>query len=97
MSERPAKLTAVTWVLAAPMPPTILENRLCRNAPLDWFYPAKGSFPIGKEICGKCSVVDECLEFALVNEIRFGIWGGKNDLQRKQIMKARLLDERENE
>jgi len=70
------------------LPEEIVKKRLCRNAPLDWFYPDKGSFPIGKRICVKCEVSDECLQFALENEIRFGVWGGLTDFQRKQISKS---------
>lgn len=70
------------------LPENIVKKRLCKNAPLDWFYPDKGSFPIGKRICVKCEVSDECLQFALENEIRFGVWGGLTDFQRKQISKS---------
>ena len=70
------------------LPEEIVEKRLCKNAPLDWFYPDKGSFPIGKRICVKCEVSEQCLQFALENEIRFGVWGELTDYQRKRISKS---------
>lgn len=36
-----------------------------------------------------CPLLDECLEFALVNNERFGIWGGTDPEQRKGIRKRR--------
>lgn len=29
-----------------------------------------------KAVCSRCSVVDDCLVYAIVNPVRFGVWGG---------------------
>jgi WhiB family redox-sensing transcriptional regulator len=29
-----------------------------------------------KEVCGRCSVVDDCLVYAITNSVTDGIWGG---------------------
>lgn len=42
-----------------------------------------------KEICASCSVRTECLEMALANDEQYGIWGGKTEAERWQIIKAR--------
>ena len=86
MNDR-KKPTRFHYMEVDKLPEEIIKKRLCRNAPLDWFYPDKGSFPIGKRICVKCEVSDECLQFAIENEIRFGVWGGLTDFQRKKISK----------
>lgn len=45
-----------------------------------------------KEICNGrpvCVVREECLEYALRNRIDFGVLGGKSELQRRKILRAR--------
>jgi WhiB family redox-sensing transcriptional regulator len=40
-------------------------------------------------ICNDCPVKDECLEYALdINETH-GIWGGLNELERKNLTNRR--------
>lgn len=47
------------------------------------FFPIIGGrMDIGKEICRLCVVKDECLEYALVNNINEGIWGGTSGRER---------------
>lgn len=36
-----------------------------------------------KTLCGGCPVNEKCLDFALKNEIKYGIWGGKTPQERK--------------
>jgi WhiB family redox-sensing transcriptional regulator len=38
-----------------------------------------------KEICAICSVRGPCLEYALAIREPHGIWGGLNELERKQL------------
>lgn len=39
-----------------------------------------------KALCNECSVSNECLEFALNEEIEFGIFGGTTPEERKQLV-----------
>ena len=39
-----------------------------------------------KEICTTCSVRRECLDYALAIREPHGIWGGLNELERKQLL-----------
>jgi WhiB family redox-sensing transcriptional regulator len=39
-----------------------------------------------KEICGQCAVQQECLNYALVNRERYGIWGATTETERKVIL-----------
>ena len=40
-----------------------------------------------KGICLSCDVREECLEYALANDERFGIWGGLSERERRKLKK----------
>ncbi len=42
-----------------------------------------------KAICGTCPVRQPCLEYAIRIREPHGIWGGLNELERKQLMSRR--------
>ncbi len=42
-----------------------------------------------KGICAKCAVRVECLEYALRIKEPHGIWGGLNEVERKQLLATR--------
>jgi WhiB family redox-sensing transcriptional regulator len=44
-----------------------------------------------KAICGVCPVRRECLEYALRTREAHGIWGGLNELERRQLLRQRAL------
>lgn len=57
----------------------------CLQADPETFFPEKGgSTREAKRICALCEVREECLEFALDNEERFGIWGGLSERERRR-------------
>ncbi|GAB4590070.1 WhiB family transcriptional regulator [Nocardia sp. IFM 10818] len=68
---------------------TWMAEGLCAQADPDTFYPEKGGevrhLRMALRICGDCPVRDECLEFALDNNERYGIWGGKTVKQRRKL------------
>jgi WhiB family redox-sensing transcriptional regulator len=39
-----------------------------------------------KAICGRCPVTEQCLRFALENNIEFGIFGGTTPNERKALV-----------
>ena len=41
-----------------------------------------------KAICADCAVRRPCLEFALMTRETHGIWGGMNELERRQAVRA---------
>ena len=52
------------------------------------FFPEKGgSTREAKKVCVGCEVRSECLEYALANDERFGIWGGLSERERRKLKK----------
>lgn len=61
---------------------------VCNEVDPEIFYPEKGgSTRPAKRICAACPVTEACLEYALDNDERFGIWGGLS--ARERIRMAR--------
>lgn len=61
------------------------ERALCAQTDPEAFFPEKGgSTREAKRICSGCEVRVECLEYALENDERFGIWGGMSERERRK-------------
>ncbi|MBX3088755.1 MAG: WhiB family transcriptional regulator, partial [Cryobacterium sp.] len=55
-------------------------DALCAQTDPEAFFPEKGgSTREAKKICASCEVRAQCLEYALKNDERFGIWGGLSE------------------
>ncbi len=64
----------------------------CMGVDPDLFFPERGaSTREAKEVCRGCVVRQECLEYALTNGEKFGIWGGMSERERRRIRRARAL------
>ena len=64
------------------------ERALCAQTDPEAFFPEKGgSTREAKRICMACAVRDECLEYALEHDERFGIWGGLSERERRRLKK----------
>ena len=62
------------------------ERALCAQTDPEAFFPEKGgSTREAKRICSGCEVRAECLEYALANDERFGIWGGLSERERRRL------------
>lgn len=69
--------------------PNWQERALCAQVDPEAFFPEKGgSTREAKKICLSCDVRAECLEYALANNERFGIWGGLSERERNKLKKA---------
>jgi len=65
----------------------------CRGVDPDLFFPGLGVSPReAKEICKTCDARLACLEFALQNGEKFGVWGGTSERQRRRIRRQRALE-----
>ncbi|SHG25441.1 WhiB family transcriptional regulator [Geodermatophilus nigrescens] len=61
-------------------------DALCAETDPEAFFPEKGgSTREAKRVCTGCTVRAECLEFALANDERFGIWGGLSERERRRV------------
>jgi WhiB family redox-sensing transcriptional regulator len=68
----------------------------CMGVDPELFFPERGSSTReAKEVCRGCVVRMECLEFAIANSEKFGIWGGMSERERRRVRRARLLQNRE--
>ena len=64
------------------------ERSLCAQTDPEAFFPEKGgSTREAKKVCIGCDVRAECLEYALANDERFGIWGGLSERARRKLKK----------
>ncbi|GAA1689327.1 hypothetical protein GCM10009808_02770 [Microbacterium sediminicola] len=61
-------------------------DALCSQTDPEAFFPEKGgSTRDAKRICTSCDVRGECLDYALENDERFGIWGGLSERERRKL------------
>lgn len=64
------------------------DQALCAQTDPEAFFPEKGgSTREAKRVCSTCDVRAECLEYALANDERFGIWGGLSERERRKLKK----------
>lgn len=62
----------------------------CRGASPTEFFPSDGlGVESAQHICEACSVRSECLEYALLNRIEHGVWGGASERERRRILRRR--------
>ena len=71
------------------------DDANCLGVDPDLFFPERGaSTREAKEVCRGCVVREECLEYALANGEKFGIWGGMSERERRRIRRARAVARR---
>jgi WhiB family transcriptional regulator, redox-sensing transcriptional regulator len=76
----------------APLDKSWQDLANCLGVDPDLFFPERGaSTREAKEVCRGCVVRDECLEYALANGEKFGIWGGMSERERRRIRRQRAL------
>lgn len=65
----------------------------CANVPPATFFPSDGSgVEAARKICADCPVKQACLEYALVQRIDHGVWGGCSERERRRILKRRRAE-----
>lgn len=69
--------------------PAWMNDGVCASVDPDLWYPETGVFAHAKRVCNGCPVKAECLEYALDNSERWGIWGGTSEHERRALLKAR--------
>ena len=67
-----------------------IDQAACRHTRNRIFFPERGeTATTAKTICATCPVTQPCLEYALANNERHGIWGGLCDKERMTIRRQR--------
>jgi WhiB family redox-sensing transcriptional regulator len=70
------------------------DRALCAETWPDAFFPEKGeSATPAKRVCRACPVQAQCLEFALGNDERTGVWGGLSERERRRLKARRQQDD----
>jgi WhiB family redox-sensing transcriptional regulator len=67
----------------------------CNDEDPDLFFPISASDASREQVehatatCASCPVQAECLHYALTNNIKYGIWGGRTEQERQSLTRAR--------
>jgi WhiB family redox-sensing transcriptional regulator len=66
------------------------QHAACRGVDPDIFYPvSEEDAEEAKAICTACPVHETCLDFALSNRERDGVWGGATEKERRRMIRQR--------
>ena len=67
-----------------------MQKANCLGVDTELFFPERGdSTREAKAVCRGCEVKDECLEYALENGEKFGIWGEQSERERRRMRRVR--------
>jgi WhiB family redox-sensing transcriptional regulator len=66
------------------------DRAACRGLDPEIFYPVSDEDAAeAKSICAVCPVREACLEYALANRERDGVWGGATERERRRMIRQR--------
>lgn len=71
------------------------DRAACRGEDPELFFPVgrddvdRPEIDAAKEICDRCPVLDECLDYALQTRQPEGIWGGLTSTGRRALARRR--------
>jgi WhiB family transcriptional regulator, redox-sensing transcriptional regulator len=66
------------------------DQAACRGLDPEIFYPVSDDeADAAKAVCAACPVRGACLEYALANRERDGIWGGATERERRRMIRQR--------
>lgn len=68
------------------------ERAACRGMDTEAFFPAQGEHHLAREarnICAPCPVRKECLQYAIDQRIREGVFGGMTENDRRRGRRKR--------
>jgi WhiB family redox-sensing transcriptional regulator len=51
--------------------------------------PAEAQINTAKQLCARCPVKIDCLEFALQTNQEYGVWGGMSEEERRMLRRSR--------
>lgn len=66
------------------------RHAACIGLDPDVFYPiSEEAAGEAKAVCRECPVREPCLEYALANRERDGVWGGATERERRRMIRQR--------
>ena len=75
--------------------PLWMRDSACQEHPeVNWFPERGEDTRPAKAVCAGCLVRQECLDLALEQSDKFGIWGGMSERERRRIRKTRTIAQR---
>lgn len=70
-----------------------MDGAACCGVDTDTFFPEEpedeAALAAARVYCDGCVARDACLEYALANRIKEGIWGGLSEKQRRRVLRQR--------
>lgn len=63
------------------------DRAACAGIDLDYMFTEGTAAHQAAKVCTGCPVKTECLEYALVNRMDYGVWGGLTARQRRKLLK----------
>lgn len=64
-----------------------MDDALCIDVDPELFFPERGeSATRAKRVCEGCPVIQQCLKYALDNNITDGVWGGRSSNERRDLV-----------
>ena len=86
----PAATDFYEEVMSPPMIQSWRNRAACQGVSTDVFYPVSDEdADVAKAICEQCPVREPCLEFAITEREREGVWGGTTERERRRIVRQR--------
>lgn len=71
-----------------------MTHAACQGEDPNLFFPSRGGdWDTPLAICQQCTVTDQCLEWALDQGEKAGIYGGTTERHRRRIRRTRRLAE----
>lgn len=90
---------ALGWVVAEGEPDQADQRwraqAACQRLPTELFFPighgpgAQAQTRLAKEICKACPVRPQCLDYALAANARYGVFGGLEEDERREVRRRR--------
>lgn len=68
------------------------DRAICSQTDPEAFFAEKGgTTKPAKLICQRCPVRQECLEYALEHDERWGVWGGLSERERRKMKRGETV------
>lgn len=73
------------------------DRAACAEHPKDWWYVERGAsgrqskVAQARAICNGCPVARQCLDYAMENGERYGMWGGKSVRERRKLLNGWVI------